>query len=94
MWSAAKIALGGMLSDIYLAERFMEFERRIIPAEIGWRLRAAAPTVPVSFVAVRLAAGPDRLLARTRRVVDAGICGAGFRIAAMATSPCGLRCRF
>ena len=43
MWSAAKMALGGMVPDIYLAERFMAFERTIIPADIGLRLWAYPP---------------------------------------------------
>ena len=43
MWSAAKMALGGTVPDIYLPERFMAFERTIISAEIGLRLWAYPP---------------------------------------------------
>jgi alpha-1,2-mannosyltransferase len=43
MWSAAKMALGGSVPDIYLAKRFMAFERTIIPADIGLRLWAYPP---------------------------------------------------
>lgn len=43
IWSVAKMALGGMVPDIYLVERFMAFERTIIPAEIGLRLWAYPP---------------------------------------------------
>ena len=43
MWSAAKMALGGKVPDIYLVERFMAFERTIISADIGLRLWAYPP---------------------------------------------------